>query len=100
MSLEPRGDLILIVANQDGGAHVDPEIDERYEKLANNKLVGWIAVGPNGEHPIRHIEKVHLRQIGFEFLQSVSEAWSRRRGNRICECGSGRKHRYCCGRHL
>jgi len=93
-----RGDFVTIVANQDGGAHVDPELDERYHKLAHENLAGWIASGPEGDSPLLHIEKMHLRQIGFETLKSLEAAWLKRLGNRLCDCGSGRKHRYCCGK--
>lgn len=93
-----RGDFVSIVANQDGGAHVDPEIDERYSRLVNKNLAGWFTGGPEGESPLLHIAKAHLRHIGFEFSNSVGEAWQRRMGNRLCECGSGRKYRYCHGK--
>jgi len=36
-----RKDLVLIAANQDGGAHVDPALDARYAEL--DKGLGWIA---------------------------------------------------------
>ncbi|GER00445.1 hypothetical protein JCM17845_10680 [Iodidimonas gelatinilytica] len=94
-----RGDFVTIVANQDGGAHVDPRLDERFDKLANENLAGWISDTPDGEKPLQHIEKMHLRQIGFECLQSIEVAWKKRLGNRPCLCSSGRKFRYCCGKH-
>jgi len=89
---------VTIVANQDGGAHVDAALDERYNRLVNENLSGWISNGPEGESPLLHIEKIHLRHIGFECLHSVREAWNKRLGNRLCECGSGRKFRYCHGK--
>lgn len=35
-----RKDIILTMANQDGGAHVDPKIDFSYSSLANG-ITGW-----------------------------------------------------------
>lgn len=93
-----RGDFVSIVANQDGGAHVDPELDERYNRLANENLAGWFSGSTEGETPLLHIEKTYLRHIGFEFSNSVGDAWAQRLGNRLCECGSGRKYRYCHGK--
>lgn len=93
-----RGDFVSIVANQDGGAHVDPDLDERYSKLVNDNLAGWMVSTADGESPMLHIEKTYLRHIGFELLCSISDAWEKRMGNRLCECGSGRKYRYCHGK--
>lgn len=93
-----RGDFVLIVANQDGGAHVDPAIDKRYNKLANENLAGWVAADSRGESPMLHMEKMHLRHIAFECIEYVERSWQARQGNKICTCGSGRKYRYCCGR--
>ena len=93
-----RRDIILTVANQDGGAHVDPEIDEAYHRLANEHSIGFISVGPDGQKPLEHIEKVYVRQIAWELIQSMERAWAKVIGNRPCACGSGRKHRYCHGK--
>lgn len=92
-----RKDIVLIAANQDGGAHVDPEIDERYAHLV--KLgVGLLAQTPDGEIELEDLEKVSLRHIAFEAIESLRPAMATRLGNRGCACGSGRKHRYCCGK--
>lgn len=92
-----RRDLVLLVANQDGGAHVDPEIDEKYDKLTKSGA-GWASVGMGDPIPIVELEKVSMRQIAWEVLASLTPALNRMTGNRLCLCGSGRKHRYCCGR--
>ena len=38
-----REDLVKSVANQDGGAHVDPSLDEKYANLSRNDSFGWKA---------------------------------------------------------
>ena len=93
-----RHDIVSTVANQDGGAHVDPEIDQAYHRLANEHSIGVISVGPDGEKPLEHIEKIYVRQISWELIQSLDNAWSKIVGNRRCHCGSGRKHRYYHGK--
>lgn len=93
-----RADFISIVANQDGGAHVDTHIDQAYNRLANEHSIGWQVRGPSAEAPLRHIEKVYMRQITWEALVSIEPAWAKVIGKRPCQCGSGRKTRYCCGK--
>ena len=36
-----RKDFVLALANQEGGAHVDPQIKEAYDKIANSNSMGW-----------------------------------------------------------
>ena len=71
--LYSRKDLVLSVANTDGGAHVDPEMKEAYEKLSRKNHVGYqVAVGGK---PIQwHDNPVlpSLRQIGYEMLETVN----------------------------
>ena len=61
-----RWDFIAVVANQNGGAHIDPEIDEPYHRLVNDKSIGMVHVGPDGESPVEHVEKVYVRHIAWE----------------------------------
>jgi hypothetical protein len=66
-----RKDLICIAANQDGGAHVDPELDRRYQALERG--AGWTfrdAVDPIEPVPLANAHLAALRQIGFEILHS------------------------------
>ncbi len=90
-----RWDIVMSVADQDGGAHVDGKINEAYHRLSKEHSIGFIQSGPNGEKPLEHIEKVYLRHISWEALQSIESGWSKKLGNRPCSCGSGRKTRYC-----
>ncbi|MCA0351994.1 MAG: SEC-C domain-containing protein [Chloroflexi bacterium] len=66
-----RRDFVLYVADQDGGAHVDPAIDERYVELSRkNPMQLFIAVNANQE-PVTHIERVTIRQIAHEVLGTM-----------------------------
>lgn len=44
-----RRDFVLALANKEGGAHVDPEIYEAYNKIAKLNSMGWTySEGPEG----------------------------------------------------
>ena len=65
--------LVMAVANTDGGAHIDPEIDAAYAALSRQNSTGY-AVGTNNK--IQAIDKVELacvRQISYELLESISD---------------------------
>jgi hypothetical protein len=94
-----RGELVLIAANQAGGAHVDPDLDAVFHRIANQNEAGVFTQGPDGQiTQLADMEKAAIRQIGFELLNSVQAELAKRIGNNGCSCGSGRKHRYCCGK--
>jgi hypothetical protein len=49
-TLFARKDFIMALANKEGGAHVDPEILESYNKIANLNSLGWTySEGPEGK---------------------------------------------------
>lgn len=68
-----RRTIVLGAANQDGGAHVDPNPDERYLRLAYKQEFG-VLVGKSLEGEVRiplfgyHV--VALRQMAYELLNS------------------------------
>ncbi len=41
-----RKDLVLNTANTDGGAHIDPSLNEAYAKLSRFNSMGWVVVSP------------------------------------------------------
>lgn len=48
-NLFSRKDFVLALVNKEGGAHVDPEIQESYNKIANLNSMGWTySEGPEG----------------------------------------------------
>jgi len=67
--------LILTAANQDGGAHVDPALDEVYADLSERNSLAWIANDGQGEHPMEGPEKVAIRQIAHEALKSLKPGY-------------------------
>lgn len=67
-----RKQLVLILANQEGGAHIDPSLDERYEALARQNGLGWRAVGPVQDDPFNgNAVSVAVRQIAYEVLETL-----------------------------
>jgi len=68
-----RGDIVLIAANQDGGAHVDPAIDASYADIAKDHNTGWEFIGENiSPRSIPFAMQVSLRQIAHEVLRSLN----------------------------
>lgn len=64
-----RKDLVLAVANQDGGAHVDPSLDEPYAKLREASL-GWVYQNEASHYRVRDAELAAVRQIAHEVLKT------------------------------
>lgn len=67
-----RKRLILSAANQDGGAHVDRQLHEDYEKLANEQF-GHITTKNGSQHYRQDVVNMHLvsiRTIANELLKS------------------------------
>jgi len=118
-----RRDLILAVANKDGGAHVDPVLDEKYANLSRGNSLAWRYRGPRGDIPLEGPEKAAVRQIAHEVLKTLNPKMSNRKpkmegtifpGNIMattkppqipkvgrndpCPCGSGKKYKYCHGK--
>lgn len=66
-----RKDLVLNVANKDGGAHVDPRIDEAFAAMRSGAL-GWRSNSPYLRNPEMH----SIRQIAHEVLKSLKPDYS------------------------
>jgi hypothetical protein len=121
-----RKDLVLAAANQDGGAHVDPALDESYMQLSKKNSLNWFS-GQNGKDfvPIPAPERVAIRQIAHEILKTLMPSYGKKisrpglsiagvgfqlnvqpagapprkmRRNEPCYCGSGKKYKHCHGR--
>lgn len=77
-----RKDLVLAVANTDGGAHVDSTIDAAYYKLTRKETFGIIRVVPTNDPKVfRKVETpspvaVTLRQIGHETLKTLCPGYN------------------------
>lgn len=67
-----RKDIVLYVANQDGGAHVDPELEKKYIELTRQNSLGW-KVSNDGRNwtDLTGAELASIRQIGHELLWTL-----------------------------
>lgn len=67
-----RKDLVLSVADKDGGAHVDPQLNSVYADLSRkNSLGGLFSLnGGVDVEPMDGAERAAIRQIGHEVLKT------------------------------
>jgi hypothetical protein len=71
-----RRDLVLAVTNKDGGAHVDPELDQRYADFSRNNSLGWVLSKNGVEHaPLIGPVYPSIRQIAHELLLSLNNVY-------------------------
>lgn len=72
-NLYRRKDLIQLLANIDGGAHVKSDISDKYSGLKDNNLTGWVVQKPDGTRSGMSNDPVYasMRQMTFELLQSL-----------------------------
>lgn len=68
-----RRDLVLNVADTDGGAHVDPTLDEAYMDLSRNNSLGWILTEGDVQRPFPSPIMPCIRQIAHEVLMTVGK---------------------------
>jgi len=67
-----RQELVLHVADTDGGAHVDPELDEAYMCLSRRNSIGGTYQSSEGTVPFDgRPELACIRQIAHELLSSL-----------------------------
>lgn len=83
-----RKDLVLALANKDGGAHIDPrELPAAYHRLSRTNFEGWEVVEFDGapsdpgfvDAPGRpvggSVAAAAMRQVAQEVLVGLDEAW-------------------------
>ena len=66
-----RRELILAVANQDGGSHVDPVLEKSYALLSRGHGMKIMKSDGVFSFPIMEAELHSARQIAFELLESL-----------------------------
>lgn len=67
-----RRELILNVANTDGGAHVDPDLDEAYLALSRKNSLGWMFQSGDIVSAMKgRPELACIRQIAHELLVTL-----------------------------
>ena len=77
-----RKDLVLAVANKDGGAHVDPELDSAYYSLTREGNTNVAFLVPTGvpnqfrKATMPSPVAVALRQVGHETLRTLRQGYS------------------------
>jgi hypothetical protein len=67
-----RRDIVLPIANQDGGAHVDPNLDKRYADLSRLNSMRWLANTGGGPAPMPNVELMCVRHIAHEVLVALA----------------------------
>jgi len=68
-----RRELVLTLANKDGGAHVDPNLDSSYANLTRHNSVGWVFSKGADSSAIGGVELHSVRQIAYEVITSVEQ---------------------------
>lgn len=69
-----RRELVLNVADTDGGAHVDPELDEKYMALSRKNSLGWIFTSGDVQSALSgRPELACMRQIAHETLSTIHQ---------------------------
>ncbi len=66
-----RKKLVLAIANKDGGAHIDPELDQEYAELTKQNSLGWIYGNNLESGPIENASAAAVRQITHEILKTL-----------------------------
>lgn len=72
-----RKELVLAIANQEGGAHIDPKVDEKYDKFRHSYSGGMKIIGMNSgiEREFDNIPVLpSVRQVSFEVIESFIKA--------------------------
>lgn len=118
-----RSDIVLAVSNKDGGAHVDPELDEPYAELSRFNALGFYRGTDDQLEALSEPERVIVRQIAHEVLKTLNPNYEnkpkaggiaiigsvsakfvpkgallpqpRAGRNEACPCGSGKKYKRC-----
>lgn len=67
-----RRELVLNVADTDGGAHVDPELEEAYMAISRENSLGWVFRTGGGDAALEgRPELACMRQIAHELLTTI-----------------------------
>lgn len=72
-----RKDLVLTMADQDGGAHVDPNIDDTYARLSRKNALGVLTKRRSTWEAVRAPVLVSVRQIAHEVLKTLVPGYTK-----------------------
>jgi hypothetical protein len=67
-----RKELVLTMADQDGGVHVDPKLGFKYAELSRNNSLGWVFYKENNKVSIKDFERAAIRQIAHEVFKTLN----------------------------
>lgn len=68
-----RKELVLTMAEQDGGVHVDPAVNANYASLNSAKGLGFLfSPSPFGQQTKATPQEASVRQIGHEVLRTMN----------------------------
>lgn len=71
-----RKDVVLSLANKEGGAHVDKMLDKKYSELRKNNSLGWFDVTADGKQtPSSDQVPATMRQIAHEILKTLKPGY-------------------------
>jgi len=69
-----RKDLVLAVANKEGGAHIDPKLDEAYANLSRFNSMAWKFFKSGVERDFKNSPVLpSIRQITHEVLKTLKD---------------------------
>jgi len=68
-----RRRLVDALANQEGGAHVDPTLNESYIRIAGDESLGYtFSLHGETERPFQgDVAAASMRQIAYEMLETL-----------------------------
>lgn len=72
-----RRDLVLSMADQDGGAHVDPALNEKYGNLSRKNSLGILTTKNGSWVPLPQVERAAVRQIAHEVLKTLQPGYTK-----------------------
>ncbi len=70
-----RSDLVLTMADQDGGAHVDARLKAAYAELSRGDGIGFSRVDHSGTRHIRGEALAAVRQIAHEVIKTLDPSY-------------------------
>jgi hypothetical protein len=70
-----RKQLVLALANKEGGAHIDLKLSPMYEAIAKDNALGWLVSTPSGMIPLPgRVELLGMRQVAHEIVRTLEKS--------------------------
>jgi len=76
-----REDLVLSMAEQDGGVHKDSGLNQPYADLSRNNSMRWVIENGVSSAPLYGVEEAAVRQIAHELLKTLIPGYKKNRDN-------------------